>query len=138
MRKPTKVKRVNKVKRVAKSKTKRPETEDLVALIAKSADDKKAKNIKIFSAGPEWGVADYVVVVSGANDRHVTALADYIEFELKKHKASPLAMEGYNKSNWVVIDYCDVIVHIFDDNSRRFYNVDGIWDEAVGIEWDDK
>jgi ribosome-associated protein len=79
-------------------------------------------------------VADYFLICSGSSDRQVRAIADAIAEELAQHGEKLLAMEGYQKGTWVLIDCADLIVHVFDDNTRRFYDLERLWYRAPHVE----
>jgi len=103
-------------------------------LCALAADSKKAEDIVVLDVGPLSSVADHFFICSGASDRQVRAIADAIEEELTQNGEKPLAMEGYHKGTWVLIDCADVIVHVFDDETRRFYNLERLWHRAARVE----
>jgi ribosome-associated protein len=103
-------------------------------LCALAADSKKAEDIVVLDVGPLSSVADHFLICSGASDRQVRAIADAIEEELTQNGEKPLAMEGYHKGTWVLIDCADVIVHVFDDETRRFYNLERLWHRAARVE----
>ena len=103
-------------------------------LCAVAADSKKAEGIVVLDVQPFSSVADQFLICSGASDRQVRAIADAIEEELTQNGEKPLAMEGYHKGTWVLIDCADVIVHVFDDETRRFYNLERLWHRAARVE----
>ena len=103
-------------------------------LCAVVADSKKAEDIVVLEVGPWSSVADHFLICSGASDRQVRAIADAIEEQLIQNGEKPLAMEGYHKGTWVLIDCADLIVHIFDDDTRRFYNLERLWHRAAQVE----
>ena len=103
-------------------------------LCAMAADSKKAEDIVVLEVGPLSSVADHFLICSGASDRQVRAIADAIEEELTQNGEKPLAMEGYHKGTWVLIDCADVVVHVFDDETRRFYNLERLWHRAARVE----
>jgi ribosome-associated protein len=103
-------------------------------LCALAADSKKAEDIVVLDVGPLSSVADHFLICSGASDRQVRAIADAIEEELTQSGEKPLAIEGYHKGTWVLIDCADVIVHVFDDETRRFYNLERLWHRAARVE----
>jgi ribosome-associated protein len=79
-------------------------------------------------------VADYFLICSGSSDRQVRAIADAIAEELAQHGEKPRAMEGYQKGTWVLIDCADLIIHIFDHDTRRFYGLERLWHRAPHVE----
>jgi ribosome-associated protein len=103
-------------------------------LCALAADSRKAEDIVVLDVQQLSSVADYFFICSGSSDRQVRAIADAIAEELAQHGEKPLAMEGYQKGTWVLIDCADLIVHIFDHDTRRFYNLERLWHRAPHAE----
>jgi len=95
--------------------------------------DKKAYDVSILEITALSSIADYLVLVSGRTDKQVQAIADSVRQGLKKF-GKALDIEGTTEGKWVVIDYGDVIVHIFQEELRRYYDLDGLWDKAPQIE----
>lgn len=95
--------------------------------------DKKALNVKILEIGRLSSIADYLVLASGTSDKQTQAIADSVKKGLKKF-GKALDVEGLREGNWVVIDYGDVIVHIFQESVRRYYDLDELWDKAPMLE----
>ena len=103
-------------------------------LCAVAADSKKAENIVVLDVQPLSSVADHFLICSGSSDRQVRAIADAIEEQLIQNGEKPLAMEGYHTGTWVLIDCADLIVHVFDDDTRRFYDLERLWHRAARVE----
>jgi ribosome-associated protein len=103
-------------------------------LCALAADSRKAEDIVVLNVQQLSSVADYFLICSGSSDRQVRAIADAIADELAQHGEKPLAMEGYQKGTWVLIDCADLIVHVFDDDTRRFYGLERLWYRAPHVE----
>jgi len=79
-------------------------------------------------------VADFIVLASGTSDRQVQAAAEAVHLGLKhQHGVRPLGIEGMNEGRWVLIDYGDVIVHVFQEPVRQFYDLDGLWRDALEV-----
>ncbi len=98
------------------------------------AMDKKGYNIRILDIAPVSDLADYLVFVSGTSDRQVQAIAEGIRLGLKHNeKTPPLAVEGMREGRWVLIDYGDVMVHVFQQPVRDFYDLEGMWNEAAEL-----
>jgi len=104
----------------------------LALLVAKAALDKKAVNVQIVDVVGRVDYADYLVVMSGRSDRHVLAVADGIEDELVRltPKRKPLAVEGRPQGTWVVLDFGEVVAHVFQEDARSFYDLDNLWQDA--------
>jgi len=103
-------------------------------LCALAADSRKAEDIVVLDVQQLSSVADYFLICSGSSDRQVRAIADAIAEELAQHGEKPLAIEGYQKGTWVLIDCADLIIHIFDDDTRRFYGLERLWHRAPHVE----
>jgi ribosome-associated protein len=101
-------------------------TDDRAVKCAALALDKKAYNVKILDIRGISTIADYLVLATGTSDKQVIAIADSIRTGLKKY-GKAIDVEGAKEGKWVVIDYGDVIVHVFLDEMRRYYNLDELW-----------
>jgi ribosome-associated protein len=97
------------------------------------ANDKQATNIALLDVRGLCGFADYFVIVSGESNRQLRAVYDEVEKELKKEGATPFHREGGADSGWLLLDYGDVIVHIFSEEEREFYDLDDFWKSAPTI-----
>jgi len=95
--------------------------------------DKKALNVKILEIKRLSSIADYLVLASGTSDKQTQAIAESVKTGLKQF-GKALDVEGLREGNWVVIDYGDVIVHVFRDEMRRYYNLDELWNAAPHLE----
>lgn len=103
-------------------------------LCAAYALEKKAFNVRILEVRKISSLTDYLLLVSGRSDRQVQAIAEAVRLGLKKeHATPPLAVEGMKEGRWVLIDYGDVMVHVFQEPVRDFYDLDGLWSEASEI-----
>ncbi|HTG81495.1 MAG TPA: ribosome silencing factor [Geobacteraceae bacterium] len=95
--------------------------------------DKKALEVRVLEIGRLSSIADYLVLASGRSDKQTQAIADSIRQGLKKF-GKALDIEGVKEGNWIVIDYGDVIVHIFTEEMRRYYSLDELWSAAPEVE----
>ena len=93
-------------------------------------EDKKGIDIKIMEVKEETTLSDYFVVASGTSNTHIKALADNVEEELKKENIYPNKIEGYNTATWILMDYGDVIVHIFTQKERENYKLEELWEKT--------
>ncbi len=107
---------------------------DIIKKIVSVLDDRLAKNIKVIDIKGISIMADYFVVASANNINHIQALADYLEDELRKLNIHYTHMEGFKSCNWILMDYGDIVVHIFDEPSREFYDLERIWRDGKIIE----
>ncbi len=78
-------------------------------------------------------VADYFVIASGTSERHISGIADKIESELKSIGEEPISVSGYRTSDWVILDYGNIVVHVLYEPARQFYNLDGLWKDAQKV-----
>ena len=103
--------------------------------IATAALDKKAVNVQILDVLGRVDYADFLVLMSGRSDRHVVSIADGIEEALSRPadgspKVKAVAVEGRREGNWIVLDYGDVVAHVFQEEARTFYDLDSLWQDA--------
>jgi ribosome-associated protein len=104
--------------------------------LAQFADLKKAENISVIDISKGSAIADYFVILTGLNQRHVQSLGDDIEREAHKLGMNVRGKEGMQKGEWVLIDLNDIVVHIFDKDNRSHYNLDKIWSHCSQISID--
>lgn len=110
-----------------------PENAQALALarrIAVLTLDKKALEVILLDVRGLTGYADYLVVASGESEPQLTAIAEHIEQTLKKETLRPLGSEGQGNGHWVLLDYGDVVVHLFEQEARSFYDLEGLWADA--------
>jgi ribosome-associated protein len=98
-----------------------------ISIIAKACDDKKGFNIKILDIRKINPIADYFIIVSGNSTTQVVAISDEIEEKMGKDGFNLLGKEGYKSGRWILLDYGDIVVHIFHRDDREFYNLDKLW-----------
>lgn len=107
------------------------QTSALAQEIARILDDKKAVNLLALKVDHLTVLCDYMVIASGRSTTQVSALADILEDELEKTGLTPSRIEGRNDARWVVMDYGSVIVHIFHQEERAYYNIERLWDDGT-------
>lgn len=100
---------------------------EMTRLACKALDDKKGLDIKIIDIHDVSVIADYFVIASGTNQNQVQAMADNVEETLGKAGYEPKQIEGSRNSSWILMDYGDLIVHVFDEENRLFYDLERIW-----------
>jgi ribosome-associated protein len=100
----------------------------------KGAVEKKGKDLKVLDLRKFQTFTDYFLLVSGTSNKHVQAIADSIKEECKKANIPFFGEEGYNQAKWVLLDYGDFIVHIFDEEVREYYDIEGLWLDAEKID----
>lgn len=92
--------------------------------------DRKAADIVVLDVRGRTSYADYLVVASGESERHVNSLAEAVEVELKKENHRTLSTEGQTPGQWILLDYGDVVVHLFAQEARAFYDLEGVWPDV--------
>lgn len=107
---------------------------ELTKLAVQVLDKKKADKIDVIKISDVTILGDYFVIASASNTTHVKALADELEFELKKAGRIPERVEGYQSANWIVLDYGDVIAHVFYEETRNYYNLEKLWSDGVQMD----
>ncbi len=106
-----------------------------VQLAVRCAADKKANNIKVLDLRQIASFTEFFIIASGSNQRQVQAISDEINEQLKKQLGSrAIRIEGYGGGEWVLLDYGDFIVHIFDKEAREFYDLERLWLDAGRVE----
>ncbi len=99
-------------------------------------EDKKAFDIKIIDISRISTLCDYIVIADGTNKKQVQALCDNVEDNMREAGYVHKGVEGYSEGGWILLDYYDIIVHIFSEESRRFYNIEKIWNDGKTISLD--
>lgn len=102
--------------------------------VVQALDDKKASNIQVIKVRDLTIVADYFVIASTTNSTHAKALIDEVEFVLKQAGSEPKHIEGYSHANWIILDYSDVMVHVFQEETREYYNLDRLWSDGQAVD----
>ena len=106
---------------------------ELAVAIATAALDKKAVGLEVLDVAGKVDYADFLVLMTGRSDRQVQALAQGIEAALRDKGRRPLSVEGLPHASWVLMDFGDVVVHVFQDDARSSYDLDGLWMDARRI-----
>jgi ribosome-associated protein len=105
-----------------------------VAAAIDAARSKKAAEVTVLDLRKTGAFTDYFVICTGANPRQAHAIADAVTQALKAAKVRPAHVEGYERGEWVLLDYFDFIVHVFSPNARQFYGLERLWGNATRIE----
>lgn len=103
-------------------------------IAVKALDSKKAEKITVLKVGDLTILANYFVIASATSTTQVKALADSVEYHLEQAGVTPKNIEGIQSRNWIVLDYVDVIVHIFTDEAREFYQLEHLWTDGEVID----
>ena len=109
----------------------------MAKLAIEALEDKKAEDIKIIDISGVSVLADYFIIANGNNTNQVQAMIDNVEETLGKAGYTPKQIEGYNAASWVLMDYTDVIVHVFDKENRLFYDLERIWRDGKEVSIED-
>ena len=110
---------------------------EMARLACEALEDKKAVDVKIINIEGVSVIADYFIIASGTNRSQVQALADNVDEILGKAGFTVKQTEGYRTANWVLMDYGDIIVHVFDSENRLFYDLERIWRDGKEIAVDE-
>ena len=107
---------------------------EVAKAVEKFLDDKKGRDIKVLHVEDVTSIADYFVVCTATSNTHVKALSGEVEYQLGRRGVNAYHIEGRDNNSWVVLDYCNVIVHIFNREARDFYNLDKLYENTTAVE----
>ncbi len=102
--------------------------------IIKALDSKRAEDIQLIGIKDLTIIADYFVIANGTSNTQTKALADSVEYELKQLGVEPIREEGYAGANWIILDYNDIVVHVFYKETREFYNLEKLWQDGEFVD----
>lgn len=109
---------------------------DLAVLCARACDDKLATDIAVLPVGDVLAVTEYFVVASASNPRQVRAITDAVLTQVREATGrGPLRSEGVREQQWVLVDYGDVVVHVFSEETRRFYEIERLYKDVEPLDW---
>jgi ribosome-associated protein len=117
---------------------KKDEARALAKLCARLADDKKGERIVVLRMTELIVLTDYFVITNGTSRPQVQAIADEINETMSKLRVPCLSVVGYEEGRWVLLDYGDVVVHVFDRQAREFYDLEHLWADAPRVRWRSK
>jgi ribosome-associated protein len=103
-------------------------------LFVQAAMGKKAQKVVVLDVHELTSIADVFIICSGRSNRQVTAIAEHIQADLKTHNIRPLSVEGTQDGHWVLLDYGHVVIHVFYEPVRGFYDLEGLWSDAPRIQ----
>jgi ribosome-associated protein len=98
-----------------------------------AAEDRKAVELRVLHLEKVSDFTDYFLICSGTSERQVQAIADSVQERLREERVRPLHVEGYNRGQWILLDYGDFVVHIFQEEPRRFYSLERLWGDAPDV-----
>jgi len=108
--------------------------EELIKAAVKILDGKKAEDIRVIEIRDLTIIADYFIIADGTSVTQTRALADELEFRIKEMGREPRQVQGNNGSNWIILDYSDVVIHIFYKETRDFYNLERLWSDGRDVD----
>ena len=106
---------------------------EMTTLAIQALEEKKAEDIQIIDISEISAIADYFIIANGTNRSQIQALADSVEQKLGRAGVQFKQMEGYDTANWILMDFLDIVVHIFDKDNRAFYDLERIWRDGKQI-----
>ena len=110
------------------------ESRELAKIAYNALDEKKGINISIIDISEISTLADYFIIADGNNENQVKALANSVEEEMHKVDCKPKHIEGFDNANWILMDFSDIIVHVFNEEDRLFYDLERIWRDGKHLE----
>jgi len=114
-------------------------TPELIAIeAARAADDRKAIDVRVMDMRKALGITDFFVIASGSSERQVRRIMDTVQEKLREKESRPARREGEKYGRWVILDYVDVVVHIFREEERSFYDLERLWQDAPSVDWSDR
>ena len=113
------------------------ESKEIAKTIAEMLSSKKAKDIVMIDIAEKSSFADYMIIVSGGNDRQVGALADAVEDKFEELGLSPKSIAGPHRSGWILMDFGDIIVNVFNPELRERYNLESVWGDCSFLEFEE-
>ncbi len=116
------------------TQTGKEHSKEMVRLAIQALEDKKAEDIKVIDISEVSVLADYFIIASGTNRSQIQALTDNVEEQLGRNGLAVKQVEGYDAANWILMDFGDIIVHVFDKENRLFYDLERIWRDGKQAE----
>ena len=106
---------------------------EIAGIAAKALEDKKAKDVKILKTSEQTVLADYFVICNGTSSTHIKALVNEVDKQVSEAGEAPLRREGLRSDMWVLMDFGSVIVHVFTEEARKFYNLERLWSDSEEV-----
>ena len=107
---------------------------EIAAIAVKALDDKKARDLKVLKIDKQTVIADYFVICHGTSSTHIKALVDEVDKQLSEAGEPPIRREGARSDIWVLLDCGSVLVHVFTDEGRKFYDLERLWADAEQVD----
>ena len=110
--------------------------EQMTKIVYDAIDDKLGQDISIINIGKVSSLCDYFVIATASSSRQVKAIADNVQDALTEYEIEPRSKEGYDTQTWILLDYGDIMVHVFNEETRGFYNLEKLWKDAPYVDVD--
>ena len=111
------------------------ESKALAKIAVAAREDKKGENVRVIDISEVSVIADYFIIANGTNKSQIQAIADNVEEQLyRQANAHPINIEGYREAGWILLDFEEVIIHIFSEENREFYNLERLWRDGKQVE----
>lgn len=107
----------------------------LALLAAEVCDEKKAKDIRILDVRKVTSISDYFIICSTSNERQARAIAEGLRMRMKELGKAEMGVEGLQDGRWVLQDFADIVLHVFHESQREFYDIEGLWADAKQVRW---
>ena len=114
-----------------------PDSKDVALAAARAASDKQGERIVVLDVRELIVITDYFVIASASSERQARTITEEVERSLRDLGVKPLRREGESEGIWVLLDYVDVVVHVFREEERGFYDLERLWGDAPRVEWED-
>jgi ribosome-associated protein len=112
-----------------------PESKEVAVAAARAAATKQGADIAILDVHELIVITDFFVIASGSSDRQVKTIVDEVEKAVRKRGVRPVRREGETENRWVLLDYVDVVVHVFSEEEREYYDLERLWRDAPRVTW---
>ena len=109
-------------------------TKEIIAAAVKALSDKKGKDLKVLNTAGQTTLAEYFIICSGTSNTQVRALAEAVEDALSKAGEEPHHIEGHRGGLWTLLDYSAVVIHVFTEEGREFYDLERLWSDAAAVD----
>jgi len=113
------------------------ESVDLACAAARAASEKQGQDVLVLDVRDLITITDYFVIASGSSDRQIKTIAEEVEQALKARGVKPVRVEGGAASRWILLDFVDLVVHVFHEEERDFYRLERLWIDAPRVAWED-
>jgi ribosome-associated protein len=114
---------------------KRDPARQLAIELARCCADDKCDNLVVLDMKPLSAVTDFFVIATGTSDRQIRSTADHLLHLAKEHGSKPIGVDGYEHAHWILLDFADVVVHVFSPSYRELYDLELLWGDAPRVRW---